>query len=143
MTIDEIKKDLPNGFHDCDLLGVNLDYVNETATLSFDINVRDSNDSSGKKSRNGYLSLFGLLYFVIEPPSGYSFTSEYVPNDDRMWIVSDTSDFSSLTFSNIHPRPRLPEPLPDNAFQHFFYSSSHNCCIYLAAMDASFEWTDK
>ena len=142
MTIDEIRSSFPNGFHDSYLLNINLDYANEMATLLFQIVLSSAADSVKVIFRSGHLKLSGLLYFAIEPPSG-SFTKEYVPGDDRMWITSDTSDFSSLTFSDVHPRPRLPEPLPDQSFQHFFYSSSHNSCIYLAAMDASFEWVDE
>lgn len=85
-------------------------------------------------SKRGELKLTGLLYCVTEPPSG-EFTGEYIQTEDRLWITSDSSDFSVLNNC-----PKLPEPLPKNSFKRWFFISSHNCFIYVAAMDAHFEW---
>jgi hypothetical protein len=139
MTIDEIGKSLPNGFHDAYILAISLDYVNESATFRFQIDL--SSFVKGVEvdipSRVGELKLTGLLYCVIEPPSGYSFTKEYIPSDDKLWIVSDSSDFSKLKNC-----PTFPDPLPDGSFRHWFWSSSHNNIVYVAAMNASFDWID-
>lgn len=136
MTIDEIKKSLPNGFHDSEILQINLDYVDEKAEFLMDVDLSSSDSETEVASQSGYLRLSGLLYCVIDPPTG-AFPREFVPGDSRMWLTADSSDFSEL--SNI---PNLPDPLPDNSFRHFFFVSSHNCFIYVAAMNASFEWVD-
>ena len=82
--------------------------------------------------RHGELKLTGLLYCVIEPPN-YSLAKEYVFAEDKIWISANSSDFGRL-----EGRPKLPEPIPDGGFGHWFYDSNHNSFIYVAAMDATF-----
>jgi len=134
MTIDTISDSLPNGFHDADICSIHIDYVKEEALFLIDIDLSSPEEKVEAPSRQGELKLTGLLYCVIEPPSG-SYSKEYICGEDKLWIVSDSSDFSVLKNC-----PKLPEPLPDNSFRHWFFISSHNCFIYVAAMDASFRW---
>lgn len=134
MTIDEIGDTLPNGFHDADILSIHLDYVKEESSFLIDIDLSEPDVRVEVSSRQALLKLTGLLYCVIEPPH-CSFTKEYIPGEDKLWITSDSSDFSGLKDC-----PKLPAPLPANSFRHWFFISSHNCFIYVAAMDASFQW---
>ena len=39
MTINEIGNTLPNGFHDSWILGINIDYVKETATFLIEVDL--------------------------------------------------------------------------------------------------------
>src|ERR1043166_6037616 len=136
MTIDEIRKTLPNGFHDSFILGINIDYVKTTATFLIAVDLSSPDEEVEITSRNGTLTLTDLLYCVIEPPA-YGFTNEFVPEEDKLWLTADSSDFSSLKDC-----PKLPDPLPYNSFRHWFFISSHNCFIYVAAMHASFDWVE-
>ncbi|HEV2801314.1 MAG TPA: hypothetical protein VGW12_12495 [Pyrinomonadaceae bacterium] len=136
MTIDEISDTLPNGFHDSDILRINIDYVRGEATFLIDVDLTSPEVKVEVPSRHGELKLTNLLYCVIEPP-GYSFTKEYVFAEDRIWIAADSSDFSELK-----EKPKLPEPIPDGGFRHWFYDSNHNSFIYVAAMNAGFEWCE-
>jgi hypothetical protein len=136
MTIEEVGDTLPNGFHDSDILGINLDYVRGEATFLIDVDLTSPDEEVEVPSRYGELKLTGLLYCVIEPP-GYSLAKEYVFSEDKLWITSSSSDFSELK-----EYPKLPEPIPDGGFRHWFFISNHNCFIYVAAMGAGFRWKD-
>lgn len=137
MTIEEIGDSLPNGFHDSDILGISIDYVRGEATFLIDVDLTLPGEKVEVPNRHGELKLTGLLYCVIEPP-GYSLAKEYVFCEDRLWITGDSGDFGELK-----EYPKLPEPIPDGGFRHWFFISSHNCFIYVAAMDAGFKWLDR
>ena len=136
MTIEDVSKSLPNGFHDSDILGINIDYVKAEATFLIDVDLSSPDEKVDVPSRHGELKLLGLLYCVIEPFDD-AFSKEYVYCEDKLWITSDSDDFGKLK-----DFPKLPEPLPDGGFRHWFYLSSHNSFIYVAAMDATFRWND-
>ena len=114
-----------------------LALTTERGEVTFLIDVDlTSPDEKIDPSRRGELKLTGLLYCVIEPPR-HSFEKEYIFEADELWITSDSSDFSVLKEC-----PKLPDPIPEGGFRHWFFISSHNCFIYVAAMDASFGWKD-
>jgi hypothetical protein len=144
MNIDDVKGSLPNAFHDSEILNINLDFDRQTATFLMDIDLCDPEEEVEVTSRKGLLHLSGLLFFVLEPPGPVferptkSFTSDYLPSSDKLWISADSSDFSLLKTC-----PTLPEPLPKNAFKHWFFDSNNNNFIYLAAMNASFVWENR
>ena len=136
MTIEEIGNTLPNGFHDSDILAIHIDYVRGEASFLMDVDLTSPDEKVDVPSRHGELKLSGLLYCVIEPP-GYSLAKEYVFCEDKLWISADSPDFSELK-----EPPKLPEPIPEGGFRHWFFSSSHNCFIYVAAMSANLNWVD-
>ena len=139
MNIDEIKNSLPNGFHDAESLRICIDYAHETADFLIDFDLSSPDSDMEVSSRQGLLKLSGLLYCVIEASKSSSSIPEYMPGgDDKLWIASDSSDFGVLT-----DLPLLPDPLPENSFRHWFFITSHNSFIYVAAMNASFEWKDE
>lgn len=134
MTIEEIRRSLPNGFHDSDILGIQIDYLRGEVIFLMDIDLSSPDMEVDESSRIGELKLSGLLYCVIEPPA-YALAKEYIFCEDRLSVVSDSSDFSLLKEC-----PKLPKPIPDGGFRHWFFISSHNCFIYVAAMNAAFQW---
>jgi hypothetical protein len=136
MTIDEISCEFSSGFHDSHILRISIDYVRGEAAFLIDVDLTLPDEKVDVPSRQGELKLTGLLYCVIEPPS-YSFAKEYVFAEDKLWITADSSDFSELK-----EQPKLPEPIPDGGFRHWFYDSHHNSFIYVAAMNASFQWCE-
>lgn len=134
MTIDEISRTLPNGFHDSDILSINIDYVEATATFLIRVDLCSPDEEVEITSRSGVMKLTGLLYCVIEPTT-LSLTNPVVHPVREMWISADSSDFSEL-----NEPPKLPSPLPEKSFRHWFFDSNGNLFIYVAAMDASFCW---
>lgn len=128
MTIDEISKTLPNGFHDSQLLRLQIDFEHERASVYFAVDISDHDTGSKMVERRGCLNLTGVVYFVVEPPDEtYSY--------DQQLISSDSSDFSELATV-----PKLPK-VPEGSFAHWFYSSANNF-LYVAAANAEFEWTE-
>ena len=136
MTIDEVSHTLPNGFHDSYVLSISIDYVRGEVTFLMDVDLTSPDEKVEMPRRHGELKMTGLLYCVIEPP-GYSLSEEYVFTEDKLWIAGESSDFSELKEC-----PKLPEPIPDGGFRHWFFDSHHNSFIYVGAMNASFQWCD-
>jgi hypothetical protein len=137
MTIEEIDGSLPNGFHDADITGIQIDYVRREAIFTLEVDVSSLETGTRERSyRPAELKLSGLLYLIIEPPDR-PFGEEEFARGSKPWITADSSDFGLL-----ESVPVLPEPLPPGGFRHWFFNSRHNCFIYVAAMDAGFEWID-
>jgi hypothetical protein len=126
MTFEEIENNLPNGFHDARINKINLDYVKRVATFDLEICVLDSEDETPEDYRAAKLTLLGLLFCVIEAPE-----STYPYYEGKSLCVDAGS--SNLGKSSL---TRLPEPLPEGAFAHWFFVNNWNAFIHVAAMDA-------
>lgn len=129
MTIADIEKSLPNGFHDSNLKRIDIDYATRQGDLEFEVNT-GSLDTNRENYRLGKLSISGLLFCIIETPdSRYPFQKA-----EGLWIA-DSGIVETAKFPN-----KLPESLPEGAFAHYFFVNDWNAFIYIAAMDASFGW---
>lgn len=136
MTIDEITDTLPNGFHDAYVFRISIDYAAGEVTFLIEVDLSSPHEKVDVNARRGELKLTGLFYCAIEPPV-YSLSREYVFAEERLWLSADSSDFSELKEC-----PKLPEPIPDGGFRHWVYDSTHNSFIYVAAMNAGFQWCE-
>ena len=136
MTIDAISDGLPNGFHDSYVLCISIDYVAGEVTFLIDVDLSVPHEKVDVPTRRGELKLTGFLYCVIEPPR-YSLSKKYLFSAGNLWLAADSSDFGEL-----EEFPKLPEPIPDGGFRHWFYDNRHNSFIYVAAMDAGFRWCE-
>jgi len=132
MTIEEIEMSLPNGLHDANLARLDIDYVNRETRFHIQIDVSDAeSEDSSVQHRLGYLTLSGLLYCVVEPPD-----PQYpYGNNSGLWITSSAPVTSEDVLA------KLPGPLPQGAFIHYLFVNDWNSFIYVAAMDARFEWS--
>jgi len=131
MTIEDIEMNLPNGLHDARLIKLDIDYVEREARFHLRVNVTgiESQDEP-EEYRWGSLTLSGLLFCVIEPPdSRYPYR-----NSSGLWITSSEPVTSEDVLA------KLPCPLPDGAFIHYLFVNDWNAFIYIAALDAHFEW---
>lgn len=136
MTIEESGNSLPNGFHNSEIRSIYLDYEKAEATFLMEIDRSSPNREKREFPRQGRLKLKKLLYFVIDPPA-VSFVTDNGLRKGKLWVTSDSSDFNLFKKC-----PQLPTPFPDGSFQHWFFLSNQNCFIYIAAMDASFQWKE-
>ena len=123
MTLEEIEQSLPSGFHDSSIFSVRLDYVQRTAELDLEIWVAGSDDEDIEQYSRATLYISGLIYFVIEPP-GPPNTSHDAPT-----LVDGSS-------SELERDAQLPKPLPAGAFKYWFFVSSWNSFIHIAALTA-------
>jgi len=136
MRLEEIERMLPNGFHDALLERICVDYVKRCARLDLHVwmgDLRSQDKESREAYREGQLRLDDLLFCVIEPPDP---TYSYYESGSLLLGAG------SLKSTEIPSLPQLPGPLPEGAFTHWFFVQKWNAFIYVAAMDAHFEWKD-
>lgn len=129
MTFQELFQRLPNGFHDAELLLFEMDYLNRRMTCNLLIWTGDMENEFGRELyRPACLTLDGVAYLAIEPP------------DIRYdWLVS------GAVVVEVGEGPRkgtysLPDPPPGTS-TIWFYLRQTNSFLYLAAGNASLEWT--
>ena len=136
MTLEEISDSLPNGFHDTQIKKINLDYANREARLDLEIWIGTDSSTKGEDPdtyRAAQLILSQLLFCVIEPPDpNYSY-QEGKP----LWVDAGSSPYTQISTSI-----RLPEPLPEGAFIHWFFVNNWNAFIQVAAKNARLEFLD-
>jgi hypothetical protein len=135
MKIEEIERELPNGFHDALLHNIFIDYGRHEAV--FEIGVRIGTiDSDNKKLREAYrrgrLELHGLRWCIIEAPD-----PSYPYCDRKLTVSAGTRE----ALKNA-PQIRLPEPGSEEEFVHWFFVRQWNAFIYVSAADAKFERTE-
>jgi hypothetical protein len=132
MTIKEIEKQLPNGFHDSKLKRVAINYEKREIELLFDVFVerRQDEHTGGVRFREGTLKAFGLFSCVIEPPD-----PNYLCQLGMGLWVADSGEIAEGNCPI-----KLSYALPKSAFGHYFYINDWNAFIYLIASEARFEW---
>ena len=129
VTLQELSRTLPNGFHDAELAHVELDYARQEARMHLSLCVGDP-DASEEDAREAYrpavLTLTGLQYFVVPPPE-YSY--------DPGTVSVDLSEDSA-------PPPAGGSAAP-GAFCNVFFVSEWNALIQMSATGASLAWADE
>lgn len=135
MTLDEVAASLPNGFHDAQIMSINIDYVNREA--AFDLQIWIGDDSATKEEerevyRAAQLTLSQLFFCVIEPPDPLYPYQE----GKALWVDGGSSKSTPISTSI-----RLPERLPEGAFIYWFFVNNWNAFIHVAAMDARLEFS--
>lgn len=136
MTIEEIEKTLPNGFHDASLEKLNIHYDTREAELEMLVDVGNPDapsEEAREGTRKGVLTLTSFLFCVIEPPDSRSSYQEV----RGLWIADSGPAISTKLAT------KLPGPLPKGAFAHYFFINDWNSFIFIAAEDARFEWKKK
>ena len=134
MTILELERSLPNGFHDAHIHRLSVDYVNREAAITFDVLVgipEGKNEFEREAYRKCLLKLTGLEYFIIDPPDPtYQFNKPAT-----LWV-----DASPLETAKLKSSVKLPSLQAQNAFAYLFFVQDWNSSLYVAATDASLEW---
>lgn len=130
MTLYEIARTLPNGFHDTEIKRTILDYENGTASLALDVFVGevDAKPNERELYRLAELTLEGLAFWIIQPP--YSDYLSLLPGSVRI---------------DIHGAEHVPSairelPIPAGSFVNAIYVNDWNSFIYLAAQNAHLRW---
>lgn len=139
MQLGEIEYSLPNGFHDADLEGIEVDYTARKALMKMQLHVGDSNGAT-KEEREAYkraeLELSDVLYFVIDAPDPKYRYSE----KGALWLDAGDARVARGTVQAA-PAPPVPvERLPDGASAYWFFVGNWNSFIHVAAMSAALRW---
>ena len=134
MRLEQLINSLPNGFHDAQLEGINIDYTSGMATLQMQLLIGGPDDRTHEDHENykaAKLHLSGVLYFVIGAPDpNYKYGESKALNID-----AGIADEKSAP-----PTPIPLDQLPPDISAYWFFVSEWNSFIHLAAMDARLEW---
>ncbi len=130
MTLTDVDRQLPNGFHDAYLLRFAVDYAK--ATLSLDLNLWvGSPDGRTLEERDahkpGRVRISGLCWCVIAPPD-----TAVRPNAQGFRIDAGP-------VSDLETPPKLPA-LPSGVFSWWFFVQEWNTSLYVAGQSAALEW---
>jgi len=137
MTLTELENTLPNGFHDCALKALAIDYERGTVRLAMSISVGDPDGPREQRDdcRSAQIELSGLVFFVIDPPdAGYDFKPS-----GEVWITDGYETRSIPEFTKAIDK-KLLHAVPQEAFLHSFFVNDWNSYIHVAATDCSVKW---
>ena len=129
-------------FHDATLHRLDIDVLKGRASLSLRIWVGDPEERdkpSRATCRSGVLVVTGLLFCALDPPDKrclYEHPQGLV-GLGGLWLADDGEVTAEVPTG---AAARLPLPLPEGAFLHYFFVNDWNSFIYLSGRDASFEW---
>ncbi len=127
MTFDELEESLPNGLHDAELLGVQIDYshLNSAVELNIDVGTGTSTRST---YRRGRVVFTGVRYVAIDAPA-------VNVSDAR---VSRINAGSGEPTTAAHPLPKCPA----DTFLCWLFVVDWNSFIRIAARSVALEWSD-
>ena len=132
MTLDELSRSLPNGFHDAELKTLSLDFIGRQARLGLEIWIAAYPEVPGELEayRPAEVRLSGLYYWLAEPPDD---------SYPHWWEGGGRLDVGLLHVLKHQPAIRLPET-PVGAFVNWIFFNSWNAFAYVAAETAELEW---
>lgn len=130
MTLTDVDRQLPNGFHDAYLLRFATDYVKAAMTLDLNLWI-GSPDAKTPEERERYkpgrIRIAGLRWCVIAPP-------DIVLNPNPRGFRVDAGPVSDL-----ETPPKLPAA-PPGVFSWWFFVQEWNTSLYVAGQSAALEW---
>jgi hypothetical protein len=124
MTLGDLTTNFPWGYHDADLL--RLEHRWAPSELELDLGF--PMDKAQETFRRARLTVTGLVYFAMSPPS------PPLPENELPWIDGGPGP------GNQNPT-RLPTT-PDGAFLHHFYLRDSWQYLHVCGQDARLEWLD-
>ena len=130
MTLTDVDRELPNGFHDAYLLRFAADYAK--ATLTSDLNLWiGAPDGRTQEERERYkpgrIRISGLCWSVMAPP-------DTVIRANPRGFRIDAGPVSDL-----ETPPKLPAA-PPGVFSWWFFVQEWNTSLYVAGQSAALEW---
>jgi hypothetical protein len=135
MTLEEINRELPNGFHDAGIRKIDLDFINPLIVVSMDIWVGQLGGPDPDCCRSGTLKILSPYLFFIEPPNP---KYHFIPKG-KAFIV----DGDSIKVGLSPEVDRLLPVLPPNATVYRFFLEEWNSFLYLAGASVEFSWARK
>lgn len=125
MTFDELADSLPNGLHDAELIALEIDYRNETASVV--VNIDMGLLTEGPEYRRGRLRFSGVQFVSIDPPC----SEERSSSPSRIDAGSGQPATAPCS---------LPDIAPDK-FLCWLFVENWNGFVRIAARSVSLDWT--
>jgi hypothetical protein len=131
----EATRHLPWGLHDGLLQRLKVDYT----TWSAEMHVRFMMNERQTRVRLGRVSISGLLFISIDPPTsrGAGDPTPLDPEDDGGLTIDAGSVAALKSWPTGLPRP------PEGHWLNYVYLMEANGFVYVCARDARFEWIDE
>jgi hypothetical protein len=134
MTFEKLEMELPNGFHDAEILNISVDFLNRSIVIGMNLHVSTPSDPDPERYRAGTLRVQSASLFFIEPPDPrYHFVPDGTPLD---------ASGSSVRAGQDSAIDRLLAVLPPNSTPYLFFLDDWNSCLYLAGTSVEFSWDD-
>ena len=130
MTLTDVDRQLPNGFHDAYLLRFAADYAKATLSLDLDLWVGSPDAKTPlerERRKSGRIRISGLAWCVIAPPD---MTVRPNPRGFRI---------DAGPVSDLETPPKLPVP-PPGVFSWWFFVQDWNTSLYVAGQSAALDW---
>lgn len=131
MTLDELERSLPNGLHDAELVGLEVDYPARKAVLNVNVDIGDSDDAPSPSAQNyraARIQFSGIQFVVIDPPTA---ENSYF----RLSLI-DTGSGEPLT------SPCTLPPIREDCDLCWIFVTEWNSFIRISARDVDLEWLD-
>ena len=131
MNLDELQQTLPNGLHDADLLGIDIDYPGQEARLTLRVwlgNLEAIDESERERYRPAILLFSGLQFLVIDPPD------QRPTYTGGLRIEAGSGQPSTA--------PAALPPLVGQTFLCWLFVDQWNSFIRIAAHDVRINWSD-
>jgi hypothetical protein len=137
MTLEELGNSLPNGFHDCGLKRITVDY--ERRAIELDVSLWVADPGGPREQRDDYreatVNISGLVFCVMpQPDSRYDFTLA-----EELWI-GDGYDTRSTPDVLREIDTELVKEIPSDAFLYSFFVHDWNAFIHIGAHGADLAW---
>jgi hypothetical protein len=135
MTFDELKRKLPNGFHDAAIRNISVDFACKSIVLGMDLHVGESNDPDPERYRSGTLKVISPYLFFMEPPDPrYNFllNGSSLNASDISMKLGESAELDSLL-----------RRLPAGASTFGFFLDDWNSYVYLAGASVELSWDDE
>jgi hypothetical protein len=132
MTLDELQHTLPNGLHDAELAGINLDFPAGKAALTVNVDIGDSRADDrlrdGDMYRAARIEFAGVQFLVIDPPA----------------IETPYSSVSMIDAGLGQPRtsPCVLPSIRKECFLCWIFVVRWNSFIRISAESVALEWID-
>jgi hypothetical protein len=124
VTLEELEKTLPNGLHDGELVGIEVDYASRVTVLRVNVDISDTDE--GNTYRAARLTFTGTEFVIIDPPA----------------TSTTRRGLSSISAGPGQPEtaPAALPTVPEGSFLCWIFLSSANSFIRLAARDVTYDW---
>ncbi len=134
MTLDELDRSLPNGFHDAEIFSVALDYKAGTAKfhLSLLVGWPEDPDPERQAYQEATLLVTGLCFCSIDPPDP---TYPFLPDGKPILVSGDPAERDCLP-----SLPNLTTKVPDGTWFYRFFVDDWNAFIHIAGRNAEVTW---
>jgi hypothetical protein len=127
MTFDELLDELPNGFHDAGLLGIEISYLKSCVILYATINA--TADDAEQYVRDVKVTLSGVVFFAIDPPD----QNYPLAHGQALWTDAGAGAPSTSQVA-------LPA-LPPGTRLNWIFVNEWNAFIRFASETCCYEWT--